>query len=124
LTRRIMMRMHGTTPEAATESRSILDSELDWLDHTLADNRRYLAGDRFSRADLTVASLLAFFARPQEMPTYHEMSFPQPLLADLERWRDRPVMRWVAAQYQAHRVPKLARPTAGLTPTKRAHHPY
>jgi hypothetical protein len=26
--------------------RSILESELDWLDNTLADNRRYLAGDR------------------------------------------------------------------------------
>jgi glutathione S-transferase len=121
LTRRIMMRMHGTTPEAATESRSILDSELDWLDHTLADNRRYLAGDRFSRADITVASLLAFFARPQEMPTYREMSVPGALLADRERWGDRPVMRWVVAQYQAHRVSKPARPTAGLTPTKPAH---
>ena len=86
LSRRIMIRMHGITPDAAAESRSILESELDWLDHTLADNRRYLAGDRFSRADITVASLLAFFARPREMPIYHEMTFPGALLADLERW--------------------------------------
>ena len=105
LTRRAMMRMHGICPEAATESRSILESELDWLDSTLADNRRYLAGDDFSRADIAVASLLAFFARPQEMPTYHGMAFPGALLADVERWRDRPVMRWVVAQYHAHRVP-------------------
>jgi hypothetical protein len=40
----MMMRMHDITPEAAAESRSILESELDWLDNTLADNRRYLAG--------------------------------------------------------------------------------
>jgi len=108
LTRRSMMRMHCVTPEAAAESRSILESELDRIDRTLADHRRYLAGDRFSRADITVASLLALFARPQEMPTYHEMSFPEALVADFERWRDRPAMRWVVAQYQAHRVPKPA----------------
>ncbi|MGH6826519.1 glutathione S-transferase family protein [Methyloceanibacter sp.] len=110
LTRRAMIRMYGITPEAAAESRSILESELDWLDKTLADKRRYLVGDRFSRADITVASLLALFARPQEMPTYHEMSIPGALLADVERWRDRPVMRWVVAQYQTHR---LSTPAAG-----------
>jgi len=104
----MMMRMHDITPDAAAESRSILESELDWLDSTLADSRRYLSGDRFSRADITVASLLAFFARPQEMPIYREMSIPGALLADRERWRDRPVMRWVVAQYQAHRQPKPA----------------
>ncbi len=110
LTRRVMMRMHDITPDAAAESRSILESELDWLDNTLADNRRYLSGDRFSRADITVASLLAFFAPPREMPTYREMSIPKALLADRERWRDRPVMRWVVAQYQTHR---LSKPAAG-----------
>jgi hypothetical protein len=36
------------------------------------------------------------------------MSIPGALLADRERWRDRPVMRWVVAQYKAHRVPKPA----------------
>ena len=110
LSRRIMLRMHSITPEAAAESRSILESELDWLDSMLSDNRRYLAGDRFSRADITVASLLAFFARPREMPTYYDMPVPHALLADRERWRLRPTMRWVVAQYQAHRGSK---PVAG-----------
>lgn len=108
LSRRIMMRMHDITPDAAAESRSVLESELDWIDNTLADNCRYLSGDRFSRADITVASLLAFFAPPQEMPTYREMSIPAALLADRERWRDRPAMRWVVAQYRTHRLPKPA----------------
>jgi Glutathione S-transferase, C-terminal domain len=67
LSRRIMMRMHDITPDAAAESRSILESELDWLDSTLADDRRHLSGDRFSRADITVATLLAFFcATPRD----------------------------------------------------------
>jgi hypothetical protein len=49
------------------------------------------------------------------MPTYHNMSVPDALVADSERWRDRPVMRWVIAQYQAHRVPmsKSPQPASG-----------
>jgi glutathione S-transferase len=105
VSRRVMMRMYDITPEAVSESRTKLEAELDWLDRKLVDGRLYLAGDRFSRADLTVASLLALFARPQEMPIYHEMSVPDALAADVERWRGRPSMRWVVAQYQAHRVP-------------------
>jgi hypothetical protein len=85
--------------------RSILESELDWLDNTQPP----LSGGRsFSRADITVANLLAFFARPREMPTYHQMSFPGALLADLERWLDLPVMRWVVEQYRTRRVLKHA----------------
>ena len=45
------------------ESRSKLAAEFDWFDGKLADGRAYIAGDRFSGADLTVASLLANFAR-------------------------------------------------------------
>lgn len=106
LSRRAMMRMYDITPKAASESRAKLEAELDWLDTKLADGRPYLAGDRFSRADLTVASLLALFARPQEMPKHYEMPFPNTLAADVERWRGRPAMRWVVSQYHAHRVPR------------------
>jgi glutathione S-transferase len=72
----MMMRMHDITPDAAAESRSILESELDWLDNTLADNRRYLAGDRFSRADITVASLLAFFCATPRCRSIMRYLFP------------------------------------------------
>ncbi len=115
VTRRSMMRMYDITPDVASQSRSKLEAELSWLDSMLADERPYRAGDRFSRADITVASLLAFFARPKEMQTYHDMPLPETLLADSERWRDRPVMRWVIAQYQTHRVPrgKAPQPAAG-----------
>jgi glutathione S-transferase len=105
VTRRVMMRMYDITPGAASESRLKLEGELDWLDSKLSDGRLYLAGDRFSRADLTTASLLAPFARPQEMPVFHEMMVPDTLATDFERWRDRPVMRWVVTQYQTRRAP-------------------
>ena len=110
VTRRVMMQMYDITPEAAPESRSKLEAELSWLDSTLDDDHPYLAGDRFSRADITVASLLAPFARPKEMPIYHDMPIPDALVADSERWHDRPVMRWVIARYQTHRVPRNKSP--------------
>ena len=96
------MRVYDIRPDAASESQARLESELDWLDNKLADGRRYLLGDRFSRVDLTVASLLSAFAKPKEMAVYHEMEVDN-LTADLERWSQRPVMRWVIAQYQQHR---------------------
>ena len=68
LTRRAMMRMYDIMPGAAAESRAKLEGELDWLDGTLSDGRTYLAADRFTRADLTVASLLAPCVRPLQMP--------------------------------------------------------
>src|SRR5262249_51452978 len=58
-TRRIMMRAYDIRPGAASESRSRLESELDWLDCKLSDCRSYLVGDRFSRVDVTLARLLA-----------------------------------------------------------------
>ena len=90
------MRAYDIRPGAASESRAELEAELDWLDAKLSDGRFYLVGDRFSRADLTVASLLAGFARPE----------PDALVADIERWRPRPVMQWVVEQYRRHRNPR------------------
>ena len=105
VTRRAMMKMYDITPTAASESRSELEAELDWLDNRLADDRSYLVEDRFSRADLTVASLLAPFACPEEIPAFREGTFPDALIADSKRWRRRPVMQWVTEQYEAHRAP-------------------
>lgn len=100
---RLMMQQLDIRPGAASESRAKLESELDWLDAKLADGRPYLTGDRFSRADLTVASLLAGYARPKEMPVYYNMTAPDDLAADVERWAERPVIRWVLTQYRLHR---------------------
>jgi glutathione S-transferase len=102
---RVMMRGYDLCPGAAAESRAKIDAELDWLDSKLADGRSYLAGDRFSRVDLTVASALAAFARPKEMPTFHNMRAPEALAADVRRWSERPTMRWVLHQYRTHRSP-------------------
>ena len=51
--RRIMIRRHDIRPGAASESRSKLEVELNWLDTKLADGRAYLAGNRLSLAEWT-----------------------------------------------------------------------
>jgi len=104
VTRRVMMKMYDITPTAASESRAKLESELDWLESTLSDCS-YLVSDRFSRADLTVSSLLAPFACPQELSAFRDIELPEALVADAKRWQRHPVMRWVAEQYEAHRAP-------------------
>jgi glutathione S-transferase len=101
---RVIMRMYEIRPGAAAESRATLEAEFDWLEEKLADGRIYLTGDRFSRADLTVASLLANFAKPNELPDAHGMSGPEALEADVARWSKRPVMRWVKTIYETHRT--------------------
>ena len=95
---RVMMRMYDIRPGAASESRSKLEAEFDWLDGKLADGRAYLVSDRFSRADLTVASLLANFARPKELPVHHGMTGPEALAADVARWSERPACHALGQQ--------------------------
>ena len=85
------------------ESRQIVEGELDSLDALLADGRRYLVGDRFSRTDLTAASLLAAVALPDEHPTYGALQLPPRVRADLANWADRPTAAWVRETYRAHR---------------------
>lgn len=104
VTWRLMMRAMNITPSAAAESRQVLEAELDWLDRRLEDGRCCLAGERFSRADIAVASLLAPIARPKEMSIFHSMALPDALADLFAGWHDRPVMRFVVTQYRDHRT--------------------
>lgn len=89
--------------EQGRESRLIVEGELDWIESLLADGRRYLLGDHFSRADVTAASLLAPLVRPQQHPTYGGIVLPPGIQADLARWGERPALAWVREMYRAHR---------------------
>lgn len=99
ITRRAMIRGYGLTSEAAVQSRARIESELDWLDGELSDGRPYLTGERFTRADIAVASLLSPFVRPDALPLYQRMEFPPALAADLARWQSRPTVRWASRLY-------------------------
>jgi len=103
LVRKLMMGAMDLGPEQGQESRRIVEGELDWLDGRLADHRRFLVGDRFSRADMTAASLFAPLALPKEHPTYGMLEVPPRARADLARWAERPTVAWVREIYRAYR---------------------
>lgn len=90
-------------PAQGRQSRDILLGELDWLDSLLTDGRPFLAGDSFTRADLTAASLLAPLVNPPRHPTYANLTLPPALAAEIAEWQDRPVLRWVSQIYAKQR---------------------
>jgi glutathione S-transferase len=103
VTRRRIAAAYDAHPTTAADSRARLERELDWLDRKLADGREFLVGDRFSRVDLTVASLLAALSRPVQMPIYRDMRLPSALDEELARWSERPILQWVNALYARYR---------------------
>ncbi len=103
LVRQMMIGMMDLGPEQRQESRTIIEGELDWFDSLLKDGRRFLLGERFSRADITAASMLAALAQPKEHPTYGMLSVPPRARADLALWSQRPTVAWVREIYSAHR---------------------
>jgi glutathione S-transferase len=90
-------------PAQGLESRGIVERELDWLDTLLADGRPYLGGNRFSRADITAASLLAPLVAPRQHPTYAAAVFPQAVAATMREWAERPALRKVRELYASWR---------------------
>lgn len=104
LVRQLMMGAMDLGLEQGQASRQIVEGELDWFDGLLSDGRRYLVGDRFSRADITAASLLAPLALPAEHPTYGMLEVPPRARADLARWNERPGVAWIRKIYREHRL--------------------
>ena len=101
--RKIMIKRMDLGQEQGLESQNIVEAELDWLDDLLSDGREYLAGGRFSRADIAVASLLSPLALPPEHPTYAGIAHPPRLAATVAEWGDRASIRWVRDIYRKHR---------------------
>ncbi len=101
--RKLMMARMDLGTEQGQESRDITVGELDWVDELLSDGREYLVADRFSRADMAVASLLAPLVLPSEHPTYNKMKHPPRMAADVSSWEQRPSLQWVRDIYAKHR---------------------
>lgn len=90
-------------PEQGQESRKIVETELDWLDGLLTEHPHFLAGDQFSRIDITAASLLAALAVPMEHPTYADLYWPPNIASDLISWEIRPSIKWTREIYRQYR---------------------
>lgn len=91
-------------PDQRLESREIVLGELDWMDELLSDGRQYLVGNKFSRADITAAGLLAPISVPNEHPVYEKNKLPPLMVQDIEAWNDRPSIKWVRQIYSQHRL--------------------
>jgi glutathione S-transferase len=91
----------------ATAARALerVDEELDAVAELLADGRRYLAGDRFSAADLAFAALCA----PLVVPVEYGTPLPQPAImpaamaARVEAWREHPAGRFATRLFAEQR---------------------
>jgi len=103
MVRNRMIEMMDLGAEQREDSKRIIEEEIGWLDDTLYGGRGYLLSDKFSRADLTAASLLAPIVRPKEHPVYNKVSMPPKMTSDMEKWSGRPTIRWVRDIYNKHR---------------------
>lgn len=106
--RRLMIKGFRIRPDTPAFARDKFEAEMDWLDELLSDGRPFLTGDRFSRADLTVASLLSPLTRPQQMAVYRSLHLPKEIDTAFAEWMERPCAKWAARLYETHRQPKTA----------------
>jgi glutathione S-transferase len=103
----LQLRYGVKSDDAAAEAREKIASGLDRLEAELGD-RDYLAGDSFSVADLTAASLYYPIVLPPEAP-----SMPDPP-AVYEEFRsgfaERPGFRYVQEMFRRHRKRNVSEP--------------
>ena len=93
--------------EAGVErSRVKIESTFDRIEQIMGDGRRYFAGDRFSVADLTFASLAAPIVLPPNHPvqSFGLELFPDEQRAQIERWRERPAGQFALRLYADDRA--------------------
>jgi glutathione S-transferase len=95
-----MRRYMKIDAEETTRSRERLATAVSDLMAGLAD-RRYLVGDRFTRADLAVCALLAPLAMPAGYGVPWPRELPPALAAEAERHAQ--ALDWVSAIYAEHR---------------------
>lgn len=103
MVRKVMIKSMDIGKEQREDSKEIINQELDWIDDILSDGRQFLVGDKFSRADLTAASLLAVIVTPKEHPVYNDISIPPKMTADMKNWQDRRSIKWVQGIYRQYR---------------------
>jgi glutathione S-transferase len=92
--------------ESARRSEERLVAALDRLDDAVK-GRKFLVGDRFSRADLTACSLLRRHCGADKASAEMAAAVPAGVLALRGAHKARPFVTWVRETYRSHRQPEL-----------------
>jgi glutathione S-transferase len=102
--------MYSISRERAAADRSRLDAVFERVS-SLLSGRRFLVGDRFTRADLTLSALAGPLFDPLEHPVRwpSEDRYPPPLVELRSRWRGTPAHEHVLRMYREYR-PRSAAP--------------
>lgn len=90
--------------EQRIQSTELVDAEIKWLDELLSDGRSYLFENKFSRVDITAASLLARVVSPVEHPAQNYFVLPPQATELASEWSNRPTFKWVLKMYAEHRL--------------------
>ncbi len=111
LARSAFRRNMAISPERIARSLERTHAHFDRIEADLGD-RRYLVGDRFTVADLTVAAVMSGILRPPEFP--YPLPEPQPpALVELRAsFADRRGFDWVLDLYARERDPSMEVPSA------------
>lgn len=95
-----MRDMWKITPESVIEAENKISTTLDNLNQTLGD-REFLVNDTFTRADLSVAALLAPLVTPAAYGVDWPEAMPEPLAGQVVHFKDR--LGWVEHIYDNFR---------------------
>lgn len=95
-----MRDMWKITPESVIEAENKISTTLDNLNQTLGD-REFLVNDTFTRADLSVAALLAPLVTPAAYGVDWPEAMPEPLAGQVAHFKDR--LGWVEHIYDNFR---------------------
>ena len=100
---RAVKRLYTIEPAAIQEAKDLFRSAMDTTDAALAKSR-YLMGDVPTRADITVASLLAPMCRPPEHLLRWPGTMPAELVEFVREFEGRPTYEHVLRMYREHRA--------------------
>jgi len=102
--RTAMTRLLDLNAESAKRSEERVLAALEKLDGALKE-RRFLVGDRFSRADLTACALLLQYCAPDKSDAQVSAAVPAYVCAVRDKHKNRPFFGWVLDSYRDHRRP-------------------
>jgi glutathione S-transferase len=100
--RTAMIKQMNIHAESAKQSEQRFVAAVAKLDSALKD-RRFLVGDRFSRADLTACALLSPYCAPGKSDRELSAAFPAQVLALRDQHKTSRFFGWVRDMYAEHR---------------------